>query len=209
MSGSTNPFASLITNVSAQYGVPSNIALAVGQQESGLGTAGNYLMGVSTGPNAFSTDPNVQAQTGVGLLSQLYNQYGNWTDALSVYNSGNTTSAQGQNYASTVLGISNQNTIGGVANPGTGSASLTGGSMGYDPLTGLPTQIGNVGSGMTSPAGLAATTPDSLLHLPSGFFFRLGIAVVALILLMAGLYSLVTGKGTDTIIREQARRVLP
>jgi hypothetical protein len=229
MSGSNNPFASLITNVADQYGVPQNIALAVSQQESGMGTAGNYLMGVSAGPDAFNSDPNAQATSGMGILARFFNSpsingqpnagYNSWPNTLSIYNQGSASSATGQAYARTVLGIANQASIGGVPNPGS-SNNLTGGSYGYDPYTGLPTDLySGPGQGSNSPAGQAATgsnqsvTTGSYLkwleNLLPNFFLRFFVFLVALILFSVGLISLATGKGTDTMIREQARKILP
>jgi len=106
-------------------GVPPEIALAVAQQESGMQQytpSGNLVTGSAGDTGIFQiipstaaalgvdpTDPTQNIQGGVSLLAQLYQQYGNWTAALSAYNSGSPTRSLG--YATSVLGIA-QNQFG-------------------------------------------------------------------------------------------------
>lgn len=88
----------LITQVSGQYGIPPEIALAVARRESGLdqaarGTKGEVgvfqlMPSTAAGLNVdpYSLDQNVQG--GVKLLSDLYGQFGDWRLALEAYNAG-------------------------------------------------------------------------------------------------------------------------
>jgi soluble lytic murein transglycosylase-like protein len=111
--------ASLIQSLAPSYGIPPSLALAVAQQESGLNQA---AIGTSGEIGVFQLMPATAAQLGVdptnlqqnidgGLsyLQSLYNQFGNWTQALQAYNGGpgnvqkGTVSAAAQSYAASVL----------------------------------------------------------------------------------------------------------
>jgi soluble lytic murein transglycosylase-like protein len=105
---------SLITSVANQFGVPPSIALAVAQKESGfnqaaVGSSGEIgvmqlMPATAAGLNVNPSDLNQNVQGGVSLLSSLYQQFGNWGDALAAYNAGPTHLAAGRSYASSVLG---------------------------------------------------------------------------------------------------------
>lgn len=100
-------YAGLIQQASAQTGVPTSIIQSVSQWESGQGTTTSNLMGL-TSPVAsqLGVNPNSPGQNilgGATLLQQLYAQYGNWTAALSAYNTGSPTSPAGLAYAQNVL----------------------------------------------------------------------------------------------------------
>ena len=87
-----------IVEASARYGVPSNIALAVAQAESGYNQAavsGAGAIGVMQLMPAtaagLGVDPRDESQNidgGVKLLAQLYSRYGDWSYALAAYNAG-------------------------------------------------------------------------------------------------------------------------
>lgn len=125
--------ADLITGEANAQGVPPSIALAVAKVESGVsqwtstgalvtssaGAQGVFQLLPSTaaGLGVDPADVNGNIQGGIAYLKQLYNQYGNWSDALAAYNwgPGNVnkaasagTSIPGQvaNYVAAVLGIS-------------------------------------------------------------------------------------------------------
>jgi hypothetical protein len=100
----------LIANAAAKYGVPSQVAMEVAVQESGLnpnavspvGAQGVMQLMPATAAQFGVTDPlnpqqNVNA--GVQYLSQLYSQYGSWDLALAAYNwgPGNLNNAIAQN----------------------------------------------------------------------------------------------------------------
>lgn len=105
-----------VAQAARQFGVDPAIALAVAQRESNfnptaMGTKGDYgvmqLMPDTArrlGVNQY--DPQQNIQGGVQLLSQLYAQYGNWTQALEAYNGGKKGATTGFNrdYAQGVLG---------------------------------------------------------------------------------------------------------
>lgn len=109
----------LIVQEALARGVPPAIALAVAQKESGIQQwtpSGNLVMGGAGDTGVFQiipstaaglgidpTDLNQNVQGGVSLLSQLFNKYGNWSAALSAYNSGSPTRSLG--YANSVLSI--------------------------------------------------------------------------------------------------------
>jgi hypothetical protein len=103
------------------YGVPVSLAQAVAQKESGMnpnavgsaGEIGLFQVKPSTAAQFGITnlsDPTQNAQAGLSYLQQLYNQFGNWTDALEAYNGGpshvtsGTVSSAAQNYATSILG---------------------------------------------------------------------------------------------------------
>lgn len=120
----------LIANAAARYGVPSQIAMEVAVQESGLnpnavspaGAQGVMQLMPATAAQLGVSDPfNPQQNVngGVQYLSQLYAKYGSWDLALAAYNwgPGNVSSAlttnpsdplsiapaETQNYVSSVL----------------------------------------------------------------------------------------------------------
>src|SRR5277367_5470481 len=88
----------LIANAAAQYGVPSQLALEVAIQESGLnqnavssaGAIGVFQLMPATAAGLGVNPQNVQQniQGGVQYLSQLYSQFGEWDQALGAYNWG-------------------------------------------------------------------------------------------------------------------------
>lgn len=88
----------MIATAAAKYGVPSQIAVEVGVQESGLnqsavspaGAIGVMQLEPATaaqlGVDPYNTQSNING--GVQYLSQLYAQYGSWDLALAAYNWG-------------------------------------------------------------------------------------------------------------------------
>ena len=120
---STSSIQSLITSVANSLGVPPSIALAVAQKESGfnqnaVGAAGEIgvmqlMPATAAGLGVDPTDLNQNVTGGVSLLASLYQQYGNWTQALEAYNAGPTAVNQGTvpsssvSYASSILGSIN------------------------------------------------------------------------------------------------------
>jgi hypothetical protein len=61
----------------------------------------------AAGLNVDPSDLNQNVTGGVSLLASLYQQFGNWSDALAAYNAGPTHLAAGQSYASSILGSIN------------------------------------------------------------------------------------------------------
>jgi soluble lytic murein transglycosylase-like protein len=105
----------LISATAARYGVPSSLALAVAQRESGLnqaarGTSGEigvYQLMPGTAKQ-LGVDPSDLSQNidgGIRYLSQMYSQFGDWHTALEAYNGGpgnvarGTVSSAAQSYA--------------------------------------------------------------------------------------------------------------
>lgn len=103
----------LINQYAAQFSVPPSIALAVAQKESGfnqaaVGAAGEVgvfqlMPATAAGLGVNPADLTQNVSGGVSLLSSLYRQFGNWSDALAAYNAGPTHLAAGRGYASSVL----------------------------------------------------------------------------------------------------------
>ena len=111
-----------ISAAASRYGVPSWLALAVAQRESGFnqgarGTSGEIgvfqLMpgtAVQLGVNPSDLSQNIDG--GVRYLSQMYSQFGDWRTALEAYNGGpgnvqrGTVSTAAQGYADAILGQS-------------------------------------------------------------------------------------------------------
>ena len=116
-SASITSIQSLITSVANQFNVPPSIALAVAQKESGfnqaaVGAAGEIgvmqlMPATAAGLGVDPSDLNQNVTGGVSLLASLYQQFGNWSDALAAYNAGPTHLAAGQSYASSILGSIN------------------------------------------------------------------------------------------------------
>jgi hypothetical protein len=121
--GDTSGIASQIQAAAPAYGVPPSLALALAQKESSLdpnavspaGAQGLFQLMPATGAslgvsNPF--DPSQSIQGGLSYLKSLYNQYGNWNDALIAYNEGPGTFSKGtiypssQSYADSILAAS-------------------------------------------------------------------------------------------------------
>jgi hypothetical protein len=206
----------MVSDMAPSYGVPSNIGAAVAQMESGQGTTTSNLMGLTQpvadmfGLDDWQTDSTQNAMGGLGLLGNLYNQYGNWTDALAVYNGG----ADNPNYtyANGVLGIANTLTGQGVNANNAG----VGGSLGYDFSTGLPSTL-TPGTGGGSAAGQAATGADAasrsypswlqaLLNWIGGGMLRVAVLIIALIFITMGLHALITGQAPSTTVKRYLRK---
>jgi hypothetical protein len=112
----------LINQWSSQLGVPSSLAVAVAQQESSLnqaavGSAGEIgvfqlMPATAAGLGVDPTDLNQNVEGGVSYLSQMYQKFGNWFQALEAYNAGPTAVSSGrvpsssQTYAADVLAAS-------------------------------------------------------------------------------------------------------
>ena len=117
LGATTTSIQSLITSVANQFGVPPSIALAVAQKESGfnqaaVGSSGEIgvmqlMPATAAGLGVDPSDLTQNVTGGVSLLASLYQQFGNWSDALAAYNAGPTHLAAGQSYASSILGSIN------------------------------------------------------------------------------------------------------
>jgi soluble lytic murein transglycosylase-like protein len=123
LGSATSSIQSLITSVATLKGVPPSIALAVAQKESGfnqaaVGSSGEIgvmqlMPATAAGLGVDPSDLNQNVTGGVSLLASLYQQFGNWTQALEAYNAGPTAVNQGTvpsssvSYASSILGSIN------------------------------------------------------------------------------------------------------
>jgi hypothetical protein len=99
--------------------VPQAILLAVAQAESNFnpsalntsnsnGTQDYGLFQLNSGtygPSIYTMTPQQQANAAANQLAQNYSKTGDWSQALSMYNTGSATSATGAAYASNVLGL--------------------------------------------------------------------------------------------------------
>jgi soluble lytic murein transglycosylase-like protein len=118
--GETSAIQTQVVAEANAHGVPSSIALAVAQQESGFnpnavgaaGELGTFQLMPQYFPGA--ADPNKNISSGIAYLAQLFKQFGDWATALAAYNWGPTNVsnalANGQpipgsvnNYVSSVL----------------------------------------------------------------------------------------------------------
>ncbi|MDR2946430.1 MAG: transglycosylase SLT domain-containing protein [Candidatus Adiutrix sp.] len=93
-------YLGLANNASAEYGVPTDVIMAVMQTESRFQpgavspTGVKGLMQVTQktyeglGFTGDRSDPQNSVRAGTKLLGQLYAQYGNWEEALAAYNGG-------------------------------------------------------------------------------------------------------------------------
>lgn len=87
-----------ISQTANQWGIPPEIALAVAARESGFnqsargkaGEVGVFQLMPGTaeglGVDAYSLSDNITG--GVAYLKQMFDRFGNWTDALAAYNAG-------------------------------------------------------------------------------------------------------------------------
>ena len=155
---------SLITQTAAQYGVPSSIALAVAQKESGfnqsaVGSSGEIgvfqlMPGTAAGLGVNPSDLGQNVQGGISYLSSLFQQFGNWSQALMAYNGGpgnvtrGTVSTAAQNYASSILGTAGDSTT-GLLSPSEGVLPEdTGASWGFESSAVDPILIGAAAIGL-------------------------------------------------------------
>ena len=122
--GTPDPgIVSQISTAAASNGIPPSIALSVANAESGFnqsavssaGAIGIMQLEPSSFPGYDVTDESTNISLGVGYLAQLYNQFGNWVDALAAYNWGPGNMSSGkpipssvQGYASGVLSNASQ-----------------------------------------------------------------------------------------------------
>lgn len=151
------PNATLAAQIQAEalaQGVPPAIALAVAQKESGIfqyTSSGQLVTGSSGEIGVFQLMPATAASLGVdpanvdenisggiGLLAQLFNKYGNWSQALSAYNSGSPNGSP--SYASSVL-------------------AAAGSPPSLPPATGLDLSADDAGDGAVIDASAAPMSP--------------------------------------------------
>jgi len=151
---SNSALASQIYTTALAQGVPPAIALAVAQQESGIqqwtpggnlvtGSAGEIgvfqlMPATAAGLGVDPSDVTQNVNGGISLLATLYQKYGDWTAALSAYNSGSPTRSTG--YANSVL-------------------ALAGGNPSATPAT---PSIDSVDA-LTSDGGISSIDPDTLI----------------------------------------------
>jgi soluble lytic murein transglycosylase-like protein len=106
LGAATTDFTALLTSAANQYNIPPSLLLAVAAAESG--TPGQLGTGSATAVSSQGAqgllqimpandaslgitnplDPTQSAAGGAQLLSQYYQQFGNWSDALEAYNEG-------------------------------------------------------------------------------------------------------------------------
>ena len=116
--GSATPGASsLVQSLAPSYGVPPSLALAVANQESGFnqsavssaGAVGvmQLMPGTASDLGVNPADLTGNLQGGLQYLSQMYQKFGNWFDALVAYNAGpgkvSSPPASSSAYASSIL----------------------------------------------------------------------------------------------------------
>lgn len=137
---STAALADQIQSTASALGVPPQLALNVAQSESSLdpnavssaGAQGLFQLMPATAAQLGVTDPfdptqNIQA--GITYLAQLFQQFGNWADALAAYNWGPGNVAK---YGAAAAPASTQNYVTGIlaASGPAAAAVLSPGSAG-------------------------------------------------------------------------------
>jgi len=184
-------YSNYAAQAAAQYNIPQNILLGLFQQESswnpyaqasgssayGFGQLTNAAA-AQVGANKFDPISNIFGSA--AYLSQQYNRFGNWTDALAAYNQGHVNSA-GLAYAASVMNKAKQFM---------GSIGDTINSIQSNPLV----QIGEtVATGGIIPPGLfSGNSCDMFCELKNwitgtSFFQRLALAFVAFIFIFGAL----------------------
>jgi hypothetical protein len=110
-------YLSLATAAAANAGIPASLFSALIDAESGWnpfqpGSSGEFgltqlMPGTAADLNVDQYDPISNLKGGATYLSQLFDQTGNWYDALRAYNTGPTTAASnpnaGSSYAESIL----------------------------------------------------------------------------------------------------------
>ena len=164
--GDVSSIQNQIIQTANSQGVPSSIALAVAQQESGfnqgaVGSAGE--LGVfQLEPQYFpgASDLNTNISTGISYLKQLYQQFGDWATALAAYNWGPTNLAnaqaagtpipgQVQGYVNSVLGIAGAGVSSDTSQTSDTAVATAAAPTGFDPSQVAPYVLaGVVGMGL-------------------------------------------------------------
>lgn len=151
-----SPDPNIVNEIVSQansQGVPSSIALAVANQESGFnpnavgssGEIGVFQLLPSSFPGQNISDVGTNIQLGIQYLGQLYQQFGDWASALMAYNLGPTryanTVANGgaipqsvQNYAASVLSNADANSGQVTTSPSLNLVGADEQSGGIDPI---------------------------------------------------------------------------
>lgn len=135
-----------ILAAASAIGVDSGIALAVAQTESGFnqaavssaGAIGIFQLLASTAAQlgVDPTDSNQNIQGGLQYLWNMYQEFGNWPDALAAYNwgPGNVQAAGSGNYPASVASYVNKVLSLAASYDGTTVASLASPSIGAEIL---------------------------------------------------------------------------
>jgi hypothetical protein len=194
MSGFTQ-YSGIAAGYAAQYNVPQPIAFGLFDQESNWnpfavgdnGAAigfGQLHAGAASDVGVNRFDPVQNIKGSLQYLSQQFNRFGNWTDALGAYNqgAGNYNNSSALNYAKGVLDKAKKYLNGDtIKNIGSGVACFGGDTAACASLAG-----GVLG-------GDECGTLDFVCKLrkwieSSSFFKRLALATLALLFVLGGLY---------------------
>lgn len=184
--------------VANSYGIPQPIFFGLIQQESGWnptivgdnGAAygfGQLHAGAANDMGVNRFDPMQNLQGTAAYLSKQYQKYGNWTDALAGYNQGHAGNSAGLSYAQSVLNKA-KSMFGGGSDI-TNAATCASG----DPIS--CASIAGSALGISGGDSNGCGTFDFVCKLKawisqSEFFTRLGLAALALILILGALYLL-------------------
>ena len=112
--GSVSTAQATIQSLAPSYGIPPSLALAVAKQESGFnqsavspkGALGvmQLMPGTASDLGVDASDESQNIAGGLDYLSQMYQKFGNWTQALEAYNAGpNGNLAGSSGYANAIL----------------------------------------------------------------------------------------------------------
>jgi soluble lytic murein transglycosylase-like protein len=173
-----------VTAAATRNGIPPAIALAVVQQESGgnpnaissAGAAGLMQLMPATAASLGVTnplDPTQSANGGTAYLAQLYNQFGNWPQAIAAYDAGpgavsSAIAAGGSNWLS-LLPAETQAYVPSV---------LAGAGMSYDQVDQslAPADVSYDDSGDLDLSAASAIDPTTILILTAAGFGALLLA---------------------------------
>lgn len=112
--GDSSSVQSLISSMAPSYGIPTSLALAVAQQESSFNQAAvspagaigvmQLMPGTASDLGVNPSDVTQNIQGGLQYLQQMYQKFGNWTQALEAYNAGPAGNLAGSSgYAASIL----------------------------------------------------------------------------------------------------------
>lgn len=189
VTGSAASIAPQVSLASQISKVPQAILFAVAQAESGFnpsafnpnnsnGTQDYGLFQLNSGTygaSIYTMTPQQQANAAANQLAQNFAQSGDWTKALSMYNTGSPNSVTGATYADKVLSLAN------------GYAAQTGEQLPLPNSIGSSAQAG--GSATPAPSGVPVV--GGLIDWAGAHLVPLAVGLSAFGLVIFGVYALI------------------
>lgn len=179
---------SLINQIAPQYGVPVQLMIAVGMKESGLNTAavgdggnshGAWQIHAPSHPSVSiqqAHDPVFSTNYAAKLLSGGYKKYGNWTDSISSYNSGQPLPNAPASTQAYVKSIAANMSGGQIAGTATGSGGMAPqGALTQEAANRMWQELGLVGTATSK-----VKMPSPTFQMPTPRASKMGKAMVRL-----------------------------